>query len=84
MTTNYHCSSAQYPMEQTLTMTANSASRLAETVSSTIGFDPERIGLNSIIRAAHVVQAYSKISTIEALKTKCFTTLSVANYSLSP
>lgn len=70
MTTKYHSSSAPYPTEQTLTMTANTASRLAETVSSTIGFDPERIGLNSIIRAAHVVQARSKISTIEALEKK--------------
>ena len=70
MTTKYHSSSAPYPIEQTLTMTANTASRLAETVSSTIGFDPERIGLNSIIRAAHVVQARSKISTIEALEKK--------------
>ena len=37
-------------------------------VSHTIGFDPERIGLNSIIRAAHEVQAYSKASTIETLE----------------
>ena len=55
-------------MEQTLAITANSASRLAETVSRTVGFDPERIGLNSIIRAAQKVQTYSKASTIETLE----------------
>ena len=68
MTTHYHSSSAQYPIEQALAITANSASRLAETVSRTVGFDPERIGLNSIIRAAQKVQTYSKASTIETLE----------------
>ena len=68
MTTNYYSSSAQHPPEQTPTINANTVSRLAEIVSRTIGFDPERIGLNSIIRAAHEAQAYSKVSTIEALE----------------
>ena len=68
MTTNYYSSSAQHPPEQTPTINANTISRLAEIVSRTIGFDPERIGLNSIIRAAHEAQAYSKASTIEALE----------------
>ena len=60
MTTNYHSSSAPYPIEQTLTVTANMASRLAETVSRTVGFDPERIGLNSIIRAAQKNEALAQ------------------------
>ena len=68
MTTNYYSSSAQHPPEQSPTINANTVSRLAEIVSRTIGFDPERIGLNSIIRAAHKTQAYSKASTIEALE----------------
>ena len=68
MTTNYYSSSAQHPPEQTPTINANTISRLAEIVSRTIGFDPERIGFNSIIRAAHEAQAYSKVSTIEALE----------------
>ena len=37
-------------------------------VSHTIGFDLERIGVNSIIRAAHEVQAYSNASTIKTLE----------------
>ena len=68
MTTNYYSSSAPYPPEQSPTINAKTVSRLAEIVSRTIGFDPERIGLNSIIRAAHEAQAYSKASTIEALE----------------
>ncbi len=68
MTTNYHSSSAQHSTEQPLTLNASMASRLAETVSRTIGFDLERIGLNSIIRAAHEVQTHSKAATIEALE----------------
>ncbi|HBU38166.1 MAG TPA: hypothetical protein DEB70_10235, partial [Planctomycetaceae bacterium] len=40
--------------------------------SNTIGFDLERIGLNSVIRAAHEVQAYSNASTIETLEDQLF------------
>ena len=68
MTTNYRRSSTQRTTEQPLAIDANTASRLAEMASNTIGFDLERIGLNSIIRAAHEVQAYSKASTIEILE----------------
>ena len=68
MTTNYYSSSAQHPPEQSPTINAKTVYRLAKIVSRTIGFDPERIGLNSIIRAAHKTQAYSKASTIEALE----------------
>ncbi len=68
MTTNYHSSSAQHSTEQPLTLNASMASRLAETVSRTIGFDLERIGLNSMIRAAHEAQTHSKAATIEALE----------------
>ena len=68
MTTNYYSSSAQHSPEQSPTINANTVSRLAEIVSRTIGFDPERIGLDSIIRAAHKTQVYSKASTIEALE----------------
>ncbi len=68
MTTNYRRSSTQRTTEQPLSIDPNTASRLAEMASNTIGFDLERIGLNSIIRAAHEVQAYSKASTIEILE----------------
>ena len=68
MTTNYYSSSAQHPPEQSPTINAKTVYRLAKIVSRTIGLDPERIGLNSIIRAAHKTQAYSKASTIEALE----------------
>jgi chemotaxis protein methyltransferase WspC len=68
MTTNYRRTSTQHTTKQPLAIDANTASRLAEMASNTIGFDLERIGLNSIIRAAHKVQAYSKASTIETLE----------------
>ena len=68
MTTNYRRTSTQHTTKQPLAIDANTASRLAEMASNIIGFDLERIGLNSIIRAAHKVQAYSKASTIETLE----------------
>ena len=68
MTTNHHSSSAQRTTKQPLAINVNTVSRLAEMVSHTIGFDLERIGVNSIIRAAHEVQAYSNASTIKTLE----------------
>ena len=60
MTTNYHRSFTQHTAKQPLAIDANTVSRLAEMVSHTIGFDPERIGVNSIVRAAHEVQGLFK------------------------
>ena len=68
MTTNYHRSATQHTAKQPLAIDAKTVSRLAEMVSHTVGFDLERIGVNSIVRAAHEVQAYSKASTIQTLE----------------
>ena len=70
MTTNYSTSLAQNTSGQLSGVDPETAFQFAAFMSNTIGFDINRIGTNSAIRAAQKALASFKALTTEALTTE--------------
>ena len=66
MTTSDNTSPAQHSLEQLSGIDSKISLQFAESMSNTIGFDLNRIGVNSAIRAAHQALASFKALTREA------------------
>ncbi|MBT6918247.1 MAG: methyltransferase domain-containing protein [Planctomycetaceae bacterium] len=70
MTTSYNTSLAQNTPEQLEGVDSETAFQFAALMSNTIGFNLNRIGVNSAIRAAHQALASFKALTTESLTTE--------------